>query len=1262
MRPSKSLSVLRRGAAVAAAVAALAQVTLALPENKAAWSLLLDNQPAAARDAFTKNKDHKDPAVAGEACRGLSMAARFLGDFSDEPRWTFEAFRRDKDTLALMSGMLRILRFRDSWDGHDLSLGYDIGQAFAKKPSPLTAQLVIELSQRYINDGDAGKAADLLEKMGLVRDWWMIGPFSNISGSGFDQAYPPEAAIELGKTYTGKNGNQVTWSPLHSHPPSAWILSPNHVSADNAILYYASQVESPRERKALLCFGASGSFKVFVNGRLELSERVFRNTGPDVFVREVTLRKGANRVLVKLGDEEKRSNFLLRFAEADGRGIADLKAESPEGSFPAVSGEPQGSDTPVIDREEAYLKEKLKRDAGDEDAALLLMDLYDSYENTDSAEVFGLARLERAKGSALWQSMLAETMRRSGQVTRSQEYLKAAYRSSPLCYTAWKHELTRLANSAGPETVLDFINKGPEAHRNATYALMMEMAALAKQGQGAEALKIFARIEKEADFDEETAAMLATVYQAQGRKSEAYKVWNKLLKYRRGSAQTYLLLAGQQMKAGDVGDAIDLLKSGMKLLPDNPTLPMSIANARVHQKDYADAEKYVTAALELSPTSPALLGLKATIETLSGKTDDARQALEKSVRWNYNDFPSWDKLRKLDGGASYEEMTPLPSVDSIIKASAGWEGLKRERGAVLSLVNDVFFYPSRAVKRRTFLVASLPTQEAVNTWKEYTIYSNPSFQTLAVTRALARKANGSEVDAEVRGRSIVFKTLEPGDCIVLEWTLKDDFDGEMARQAWGAEDFRLGVPTFDSRLRLVMPAGGDTIGFTVRGKDIKTAQETRGGVTVRSFSRGAYLVPVDQKFLPVDDETSPDVLYSTFSDWSRISDWYANLTENKVAPSPILRRLADSLFNDAAGGKLSAEEKIARVHYYVSNNIAYSSLPFRQSGWVPQTAQEALASRLGDCKDKAALAKSLLALAGIESHLVLVATRSEFGTRPGPVGPNFNHCILAVTVGGKERFMDLTDPDLPWTRLPWGDQGAIALVVRRGNRALTHLPEDAPAERRVDRKMTLSLADSGGAVLESRTVRTGVFAGGQRGSYRFLSQEERERNMRESLSSDYPEVSLDSVWFGDLEPRSDSVAYGYKYRSAHAVKVSGRTRIFSLNIPDHLLPDHVPDGAAHPEGVDLHSSPYCIGSFALTGNLTFPAKWKLLSLPSPVKLKTKYGEYELTFKLKGNTLAYARKGVFNFADTVPGPEVEKARAFLNKIVQADDVQLVFNGP
>ena len=49
----------------------------------------------------------------------------------------------------------------------------------------------------------AGEKPDLKRRLGLLSDWWIIGPFDHRNGIGFDAVYPPETEVDLQKEARG---------------------------------------------------------------------------------------------------------------------------------------------------------------------------------------------------------------------------------------------------------------------------------------------------------------------------------------------------------------------------------------------------------------------------------------------------------------------------------------------------------------------------------------------------------------------------------------------------------------------------------------------------------------------------------------------------------------------------------------------------------------------------------------------------------------------------------------------------------------------------------------------------------------------------------------------------------------------------------------------------------------------------------------------------------------------------------------------------
>jgi tetratricopeptide (TPR) repeat protein len=1231
--------------------------------NEQGWNLLIDNKPVEAKEIFLKNTSDRNKAVRGEAFRGLSQVSRFLDQDEDAARYFFQSCLNDNNALLFSAGVLNTYAFARTATGSDIKEGYRLLGDLAKKPSLFSGEFNDMLAERYANDGDVPAAMRLVNDMGAIRKWMFIGPFDNISNSGYNKAYPPETEIKLDKIYPAKDGNKAKWNQLDNTAPTGWIFTEHHCTSRNAVVYYYCTVTSDETREVNLAFGASGSFKIFLNGTCVCADSVYRNTGADVFMQRVTLHKGANPLLVKLchewsnrlSGEIKLSNFFLRFLD---KGYSPLKklsyATVPAAPAPEKAASYRYAPSPLIDTVVGVLTGRLAKNAGDMDAALLLMQAYNGMEKFDEGQVLAQGFIKKFPKSSLWHQFYGESLLRSKKYTDGETAMKTVYTLCPLNFIGWQNELQVISQTSEARKVLEFIASSPEVFRSSLSALVATLYANFQLENSADALKTVADIEKKYALNQTALTVLAGVYVQQGQIKKAETLIRDFLARQHTSTLMYKTLASLALKQGDMGKVTDIIQESLKYSPHNAGLYYLLANLNYTAKNFSAAHENIEKSLGVMPADADALNLKGNIALSLGNKQEAKQAFTDAIDFTSDDFNAWDNLRGLDGKPPLESLAPLPPVDSLIKASEKWQYRTHENGAVLSRASDVFYYPSRCSRERYFFVVYLATQKAIDTWKERDIEYNSYFQVAHIARALSYRANGSQVQADVQSNKVVFKSLQPGDCIVLEWSLKNFYTGDMAGQVHGSQEFDLSHPAFDSRLRLITPVK-DTIPYRVFGDSISVSTVSRGDYRVTQFLRPAYKNVLDETFTATDWATKEKVNYSTFSGWNDIAKWYDDLTRHKQDNTLELKALADSLF----AGCAAPLAKVAKVHEYITGNIRYSYVPFRQSGWIPQEAHDVLATKIGDCKDMASLGKSLLDCAGIPSCLTLVNTEVRHFTDHACVGPEFNHCILCYTLNGQDRFLDCTDNNLPLATLPRQDQGALALVIRPGTTGTILLPIDKP-EARVRRRTVVSTLDEKGTLKEKvATLRTGVFAGNFRDSFRFLSEEKRNVTLHQSLAQAYPDITLDTFSLQGLNTVGDTLTYDYASTARNTVTFSGNTAIFPLRISDNIEPNEYPVEEKRTFPIDMYFAWYDISSCELSGELTYPATWRPISLPDNVSADSPFGSYRLEFKRKGNTLHFKRTAVMNFNAMIPAAEHERLKTFLNKVSKADAIQVLF---
>lgn len=173
-------------------------------------------------------------------------------------------------------------------------------------------------SEGYSVGIDAIKLSPIRE---YIPEWYMIGPFPNLRNSdterfGIDTVYPPEEEIDLSATYEGVDAQQIRWKAVDGKPGGYDMGLWNMFQPSDFIITYAlTYVYSSEDQTVPLMFSSDDGAKVFVN-----DEQVYRFLAvniarPDQFEIELPLKKGWNKVLLKLENNFGGYAFYARFID-----------------------------------------------------------------------------------------------------------------------------------------------------------------------------------------------------------------------------------------------------------------------------------------------------------------------------------------------------------------------------------------------------------------------------------------------------------------------------------------------------------------------------------------------------------------------------------------------------------------------------------------------------------------------------------------------------------------------------------------------------------------------------------------------------------------------------------------------------------------------------------------------------------------------------------------------------------------------------------
>lgn len=176
-----------------------------------------------------------------------------------------------------------------------------------------------------------GESADVVQHLGLVTDWWLVGPFDAPGKSGFAAEFEPEKKLDLQAKYRGQGGAEISWMRhLETDTLGQLDLNKQLGTTREAVGYAYSEIDVPREQAAQLRCGADDNCSVWLNGEKVFGRDQWLNgTRFDRFITPIQLKKGRNTLLVKAcqgpqhKDPEVPNNWSLqlRLCDEQGRGV-----------------------------------------------------------------------------------------------------------------------------------------------------------------------------------------------------------------------------------------------------------------------------------------------------------------------------------------------------------------------------------------------------------------------------------------------------------------------------------------------------------------------------------------------------------------------------------------------------------------------------------------------------------------------------------------------------------------------------------------------------------------------------------------------------------------------------------------------------------------------------------------------------------------------------------------------------------------------------
>lgn len=285
----------------------------------------------------------------------------FFADGSNDPDARYVAYQlltqHDRDLSATLlesaetdpSLPLRFLKIQSLIDQ-----GTSIMSENPEKAKQIFRQVIsngrspnqLEKASRQL--GELGVDVNLADELGMMRRWWIVGPFDNTDSKNFDTAYVPEnrylesgvpfdsgasdsGASDEPKPEQGKKGT-VNWQLVESNDSLGMVDLNTPLSNEKDAAAYAFAKFTIRDGESISTaqarLGCITANKVWVNGKLVFANEVYHSgTRIDQYVDDCELVAGENTVMIKVMQNAQTEpwaqdwQFQFRLTRPDGSAI-----------------------------------------------------------------------------------------------------------------------------------------------------------------------------------------------------------------------------------------------------------------------------------------------------------------------------------------------------------------------------------------------------------------------------------------------------------------------------------------------------------------------------------------------------------------------------------------------------------------------------------------------------------------------------------------------------------------------------------------------------------------------------------------------------------------------------------------------------------------------------------------------------------------------------------------------------------------------------
>lgn len=469
-------------------------------------------------------------------------------------------------------------------------------------------------------------------------------------------------------------------------------------------------------------------------------------------------------------------------------------------------------------------------------------------------------------------------------------------------------------------------------------------------------------------------------------------------------------------------------------------------------------------------------------------------------------------------------------------------------------------------------------------------------------------AKGSDIyyeyDEKIKDPKFIYPTYAGDFCPVLKFQLTLEIPIEVSI------DFKIMADTNGSNFKSSIKLSGSKKIYTFTANNIKPFDNFGDAPNAR------YFIP--HVIYWVKNYTLNNQKIEMFEDVNRLYSCNYDFIKNVSTCSDKIKLLADSLTSNIS----DRNQKIEKILEFCQKNIRYIAIENGLAGYIPRTADEVLAKKYGDCKDKANLLRWLLKSINVDAYVAWIGTREiPYKVSEVPTMLPFNHMIVAAKIDNKWKYLDGTAEFHNVNTIPYSIQNKDILIsISKDSFLLNQVPILTRNQNLYANNLSLKL-DHDSLIGNYEMRYTGNYRSQILGFISEVAEKDRTKYIEDFCRSGSDRAMVKLLTSHGENQLNDTLTYKFDFKiPKHAHTIDDKIFV-NPSYNKYFLNDKI-DTTNRSVSIEMYF-PYEVKDTVM---IDIPNGYKSSYLPKVMKFKKDHFGFEVDYFVKKNKVYYSFYG------------------------------------